>query len=50
MCIWCVSRCHNACNEDTSLCVCGVLTVVTMLVITIPVSVYLVSFPFSKCL
>ena len=48
MCIWCVSRCPNACNEVTSVCVSGVLLVVLILVMVIPVYVYLVCFQLSK--
>ena len=47
MCIWCVSSCPNACNEDTSVCVSGAFPVVLMLVMRIPVSVYLVFFQLS---
>ena len=48
MCIWCVSRCPNACNEDTSVCVSGVVLVVLILVMVIPGYVYLVCFQLSK--
>ena len=30
MCIWCVSRCPNVCNECTSVCVSGVVLFVLM--------------------
>ena len=39
MCIWCVYRCPNACNEDISDCVSGVFIGVLRLVMRISVTV-----------